>query len=141
MTLVRTALIVLAAFAGGAVTAAVFVSRPIPAPADTQQAQAPAPAPAAPEPAQQPSPVQQSAQRPEPRIVRIDRPPGQEPQTTGAAASAPAPSPAEAPNAERALSATNSCNQAACSRAYRSFDNSTCTYQPTHGGPRRHCEK
>jgi len=33
-----------------------------------------------------------------------------------------------------------SCNVDACTRAYRSFHASDCTYLPT-GGPRRRCEK
>ncbi len=32
------------------------------------------------------------------------------------------------------------CDRRACSRAYRSFDETTCTYQPNRG-PRRLCEK
>jgi hypothetical protein len=157
MTFFRTSLIVLAAFGCGAVSAAVFVSRPIPAPDDMPSAAAPAPVAVAPAPAR----VQQPAPKPEPRIVTVDKPVGQEsatpepatqqpatqepasrdPQTTGTAGSVSAPRPAAIPNADRQLSATNSCNQAACGRAYRSFDSSTCTYQPTHGGPRRQCEK
>jgi penicillin-binding protein 1A len=33
------------------------------------------------------------------------------------------------------------CNVAVCSRFYRSFDSSDCTYQPYFGGPRRICER
>ena len=40
-----------------------------------------------------------------------------------------------------AIAVANSCNQAACSRIYRSFDASSCTYQPYSGGQRRHCER
>jgi hypothetical protein len=34
-----------------------------------------------------------------------------------------------------------SCDREACSRTYRSFDSTDCTYQPYHGGPRQLCEK
>src|ERR1043166_9358738 len=131
MIFIRTALIILAAFACGAVTAAVFVSQPIPAPDDTPSAQAPAPPSAAPSPAT----VQQSKR--EPRVVSAP-PPSQEPQTTGAVPAGSTPQPAQSPNADLQLSAMKSCNQTACSRAYRSFDSSSCTYQPASGGPRRH---
>jgi penicillin-binding protein 1A len=36
-------------------------------------------------------------------------------------------------------SPANSCNIAACSRHFRSFDAATCTYQPHGGGPREYC--
>src|ERR1051326_1145741 len=134
MISIRTALTILAAFACGAVTAALFVSQPIPAPDDMPSAQASAPSSAAPSPRA----VQQS--KPEPRVVSAP-PPSQEPQTTGAAPAGSTPQPAQSPNADLQLSATNSCNQTACSRAYRSFDSARCTYQPASGGPRRHCER
>jgi hypothetical protein len=135
MTLFRTTLLILAAFAGGTLTAAVFVGRPVPPPADMQAGATPAPAAVAPSS----PPIQESMPKPEPRIVTVDKLPGQEPQTTGAAAAAPTP--AESPVVNHQPAAAPSCNQAACSRAYRSFDSSTCTYQPYSGAQRRLCEK
>jgi hypothetical protein len=165
MTFFRTTLMILAAFGCGTVTAAVFISRPIPAPdngpsvadpsppptqapaaaapplSPTQAPAAVAPsppptqAPAAvappPPPVQQPSPRSTASEPPPARTIPIDRLPGQEPQTTGAAASASTPNAAQNPV----------CNQTACSRTYRSFDSSSCTYQPYDGGQRRLCEK
>jgi len=37
-------------------------------------------------------------------------------------------------------SARGGCNRDRCARQYRSFDVSTCTYQPYDGGPRQLCE-
>src|ERR1051326_8267883 len=130
MISIRTPLTPRAAFACGAVTAALFVSQPIPAPDDAPSAQAPAPPSA-------PSPPAVQRSKPEPRVVSAP-PPSQEPQMNGAPPAGSTPQPAQSPNADLQLSATNSCNQTACSRAYRSFDSARCTHQPASGGPRRH---
>ncbi|ANW00252.1 hypothetical protein LMTR13_08790 [Bradyrhizobium icense] len=38
------------------------------------------------------------------------------------------------------IPANSSCNVDVCSRRYRSFDSTDCTYQPYRGGPRRFCD-
>jgi hypothetical protein len=160
MTLFRTALTIFVAFACGAVTAAVFVSRPIPAPGDAQPAAASASVAAAPSPAaaappvaaaSSPAPAEErtpAADRPQPRVIPLDRESAQSsgqssagaPQTTGAASSGAAGGLGQSA-ANGPAGAANSCNQNACARAYHSFDSASCTYQPSKGGPRRHCEK
>ena len=140
MTFFRTSLVVLAAFACGTVTAAVFVSRPILGPESPQPAQASTPAAAAPSRPQTQDPTPRSPPS-SARVIPLDRSPDQQaPQTTGAAASERSSTPAErAPT--NSANAMNSCDQSACSRKYHSFDSATCTYQPYGGAERRRCEK
>jgi hypothetical protein len=153
MTMFRTALTILAAFACGALAAAIFVSRPIPAPDDVQPAAASAPVAAVPPISPAPPPVEERAQapdRPQPRVIPLDQSsaqsstqspaqsPASAPQTTGAGGSERAPGQRAA---NGSAGAANSCNQNACARAYHSFDSASCTYQPSKGGPRRLCEK
>ena len=75
---------------------------------------------------------------------------GREAQTTPATPPAPIgqtapPAAIDAP-APPAVAASNppapqiACNVSACARAYRSFQASDCSYQPS-GGPRRRCAK
>jgi len=137
MTFIRTTLIVLAAFACGTLSAAIFVSRPIPAP----DAPLPGPAPVAASTAPQVQDPTPRLPAPDTRVIPLYRSPDQQdPQTTGSAPSQVSAKPA-APAPAGPSSAMASCNQSACSRKYRSFDSATCTYQPHRGAERRHCEK
>nr|WP_237180055.1 BA14K family protein [Rhodoplanes sp. Z2-YC6860] len=147
----RTSLTILAAFGCGAVAAAVFVSRPVPAPDDPQPAAAPAPVAAAPPISLAPPPAEEwtsAPDRPQPRVIPLDQssaqsstqPPAQARQTTGAGSSESAAGLGQGA-ASASNGAANSCNQNACARAYHSFDSASCTYQPSRGGPRRQCEK
>jgi hypothetical protein len=126
----RPILKIMAAYAAGVVTAAFFLSGPVAIPGVTPVPIL-APLPAATEPA--PAPPQTApppaVQRPEVRFIPIDRAPNAE--TVGAAPAEPAEAAQQEPQ----------CNRLACSRAYRSFDPDTCTYQPYTGDARRLCEK
>jgi hypothetical protein len=117
-----------------------------PTPAQSDQASAkPTPQAAAPQPAPAPQPQQQTAaaapvevapqQASEPKAA-----PTPAPAQTAKAEPAPAAQPAS--NATHAtpvsLSSRNACDVSACSRAYRSFRESDCTYQP-FSGPRQVC--
>jgi hypothetical protein len=68
------------------------------------------------------------------RVIPIPRP---EIETTGAP---PSDQMTQAGQQPKAALKQSQCNQKACSRTYRSFDEATCTYQPGRGGPRRLCE-
>jgi hypothetical protein len=120
------ALAIFVAFACGAVTAAVFLWRPMP----MLENMSPQDAAAA-------SLLQQPAPRPErpPRVIPVDRSPAGTAQTTGTDTSGLAQG-----SANSSASAASSCNQAACTQAYHSFDSASCTYQPSKG-PRRRCNK
>jgi hypothetical protein len=119
------ALAIFVAFACGAVTAAVFLWRPMPILENTSPQDAAA------------ASLLQPAPRPErpPRDIPVDRSPAGTVQTTGTGTSGLAQASASSPAA-----AASSCNQAACTQAYHSFDSASCTYQPSKG-PRRHCNK
>ena len=70
-------------------------------------------------------------------------PPTPGPALPATSAAPPAAGPDAARQAETAQPekpAQLTCNVDACTRAYRSFHASDCTYLPT-GGPRRRCEK
>jgi hypothetical protein len=93
-------------------------------------------------PPQQPSPPPQLVPResePLPqqpvRTIPIERPEG---ESTGASSTGHGTS---AGQQLKAVTKQPQCDRRACSRAYRSFDEATCTYQPGRGGPRRLCEK
>ena len=129
--------LIMVVFAAGTATAAYFV-------ASNNVETAGAPAALQPVantvPPQQPSAAPQLVPResePVPqrpvRIIPIERP---QSETTGT-------SPAGAPAGQqlKAVPKQPQCDRRACSRAYRSFDEATCTYQPGRGGPRRLCEK
>jgi len=107
------------------------------------KADAPQQAPAAPAPAVH----AQAAPAPAPAAVaqKPAEPAQKEAKATPAVTPAPAdPAPVEKPAATHApatpvaMHAKNSCDIAACSRAYRSFRESDCTYQP-YSGPRQLC--
>jgi hypothetical protein len=65
--------------------------------------------------------------------------------TTGSAAGAPRQQPASASERDEQPADTqrsgNSCNYSACRRAYQSFDEATCTYQPYDGHRRELCTR
>jgi hypothetical protein len=122
-------------------------------PAPTQ----PAPAPVAKAPAQpSPAPVAQASAQPAPSAPaqtaaaepqKPAEPAAKEAKVTPSVAPAPQPSkPAVAEKAAAApanatpvsLHTKNSCDVQACSRAYKSFRQSDCTYQP-YSGPRQLC--
>jgi hypothetical protein len=116
-----------------------------PAPAATAQASAaPAqavPAPAAQATAQPPAPASQAAAQPQtaadpaPKEAKATPAPQHMPARS-AASEKPAAGPANATPVS--LHAKNSCDVQACSRAYKSFRESDCTYQP-YSGPRQLC--
>lgn|SRR6185295_13222454 len=90
-------------------------------------------APAAATRAGQPAPFSPAATIGAPIVPPVlAAPAGPPPATAGAAAQAAAPVASPEPQAR--------CNIDACTAAYRSFQPSDCTYQPT-GGPRRLCTK
>jgi hypothetical protein len=128
---------ILAAFAAGTVTAGYFLSGPVklanmPPPA-RPAAQTPSKAQAAPAPL---AAAAGATQQERVRVIPIDR--SRMPETTGAAA-AEVDQPRE--RESKRTSPQPQCDRRACSRAYRSFDASSCTYQPNSGGPRRLCDR
>jgi hypothetical protein len=140
-------LTILAAYAGGVMTAAFFLSGPV-SQYDTRGSRSigrprltatttlpptrsPAPSLAPSAPSQHDS---MPSQRPV-RVIPIDRRANLE--TTGAA---PAESRQVDNEPRRSAVEEAKCDYRACGRAYQSFDPATCTYQPYHG-PRRQCEK
>ena len=107
-------------------------AQPMPPQPQQTAAAAPPPAPVAKE---QPKAEEQNPQEPKPQVAKV--------------APAPAPPPAQTPKAEPApqaaaeatpvsLASRRACDVQACSRAYRSFRESDCTYQP-FSGPRQVC--
>jgi hypothetical protein len=146
----------LAAFGCGAAVAAVFLRAPIESSTATtgtapQPATASAPAIATTEPQRVEAP------RGPVRTITIDQNARQQIDTTGSAPSSQAASPQQAaparppsPQARAAQAApaegraggtsAPSCDVAACSRAYHSFDSATCTYR-SYSGERKQCQK
>jgi outer membrane biosynthesis protein TonB len=120
--------------------AAAQTATPAPAqtePKPTQQAAAAQPAPA-PQPQQKIAAAAPAASPP----AKLDEPqakPAPAPAPVQTAKAEPAPAAQPVPNATPvSLSTRNACDVSACSRAYRSFRESDCTYQP-FSGPRQVC--
>ena len=107
-------------------------ARPTPAPQPQQTAAAaPPPAPVAKE--------QSKAEEPAPQVAKIA--PAPAPAPAQMAKAEPVASPPQTPAAEAtpvSIQRRNACDVQACSRAYRSFRESDCTYQP-FSGPRQVC--
>jgi len=119
--------------------AAAQAATPAPAqtePKPTQQAAATQPAPA-------PQPQQQIAAAPAASPpAKLDEPqakPAPEPAPVQTAKAEPAPAAQPGSNVTPvSIASGNACDVSACSRAYRSFRESDCTYQP-FSGPRQVC--
>ena len=116
------------------------------APVQTAQAPQPQTAPAQPAPAAQVA-AQPAAQpappAPAPAAAAEPQKPAEPAVQEAKATPAPEPAAAEKPAAPAnatpvALHAKNSCDVQACSRAYKSFREADCTYQP-FSGPRQFC--
>jgi hypothetical protein len=128
-------LLLMVAFAAGAATATYFAPvRPAGGPAAVQSAATSPPQQPAPAPQLVPHDSEPAPQRAV-RVIPIVRP---ESETTGAAA---AEQESETTLPPEAAPKQPQCDQRACSRAYRSFDMATCSYQPSRGGARRLCTK
>jgi hypothetical protein len=131
-------ILIMVVFAVGTATAAYFVARDVD-PAGTPAALQPiAETVPPPQPSSAPQTVPQESQplpRRPVRVIPIQRP---ESETTGAP---PTDQEAGAGQQLKAVPKQPQCDRRACNRAYRSFDEATCTYQPGRGGPRRLCEK
>jgi len=138
MSLFKTLILFLIAFACGTVTAAVFLrSNGEP---DMRSAPALAAEPSSPPTAQAAEsaplefPRDPTSVRPPSRVIPIDHPLNGSPETTGVAPAQPAARPRGYSPINSQAAATSSCNVAACNGAYRSFDSASCTYQPRKGG-------
>jgi hypothetical protein len=127
-------LLLTAVFGAGAATATYFTRNVGPASAPVAVRSAATLSSQQPAPQLAPHDTEPAPQR-DVRVIPIVRP---ESETTGAPAAEQEPEPTPPPEA---APKQPHCDQRACSRAYRSFDAETCSYQPSRGGPRRLCRR
>jgi hypothetical protein len=134
--MIRRFLLLMVVFAAGAATATYFAGHVAPAgePVAVRWSEETSPHPPPPAPQLAPHDTEPAPQR-NVRVIPIVRP---ESETTGAPAAEQEP---EAIPPPEAAPKHPQCDRRACSRAYRSFDAATCSYQPSRGGPRRLCKK
>jgi hypothetical protein len=133
--MLRRFLLLILVFAAGAATATYFTAGFVgSASAPVKAHSTAATSPQMPAPQLVPQDTEPAPQR-NVRVIPIVRP---ESETTGAPA---AEQEREAIPPPEAAPKQPQCDRRACSRAYRSFDAETCSYQPSRGGPRRLCKK